>query len=109
MTVPMQIRMMSQESQITFSLHSETRYFYRHLFHIRLTNSLEKDLGQIENIIESQKISKILDWLRKNVHHYGRSLDSEELVKKVSGTTLSPQYFLEYLEKKVDKISNICN
>ena len=84
-------------------------YLLGHLVSAQLTNSLEKDLGQIENIIESQKISKILDWLRKNVHHYGRSLDSEELVKKVSGTTLSPHYFLEYLEKKVDKISNICN
>jgi len=84
-------------------------YLLGHLVSAQLTNSLEKDLGQIENIIESQEISKILDWLRKNVHHYGRSLDSEELVKKVSGTALSPHYFLEYLDKKVDKISNICN
>ena len=80
-------------------------YLLGHLISAQLTNTLEKDLGQIEDIIESQKISIILDWLRKNVHHYGRSLDSEQLVKKVSGSTLSPSYFLEYLDNKVEKLS----
>ena len=66
------------------------------------------DLGTIEDFIESKKISIILDWLRQNVHHYGRSLDSEELVKKVTGTKLSPDYFLDYLDNKVEKLSTIC-
>lgn len=55
------------------------------------------------------EIRKILDWLRKNVHHHGRRLDSEELVKKVSGETLSPNYFLEYLDNKLEKLSKISN
>lgn len=84
-------------------------YLLGHLISAQLTNTLEKDLGKIENIIESQKISIILDWLRKNVHHYGRSVDSEELVKNVTGITLSPNYFLEYLNKKVEKLSAICD
>ena len=84
-------------------------YLLGHLISAQLTKSLEKDLGQIENIIESQKISKILDWLRNNVHHYGRSLDSEELVKKVSGEKLSPNYFLEYLDSKIENVSQIIN
>ena len=82
-------------------------YLLGHLISAQLTKTLEKDLGQIENIIESEKIIIILDWLRKNVHHYGRSLDSEELVKKVSGTKLSPNYFLEYLDNKLEKLSKI--
>ncbi len=82
-------------------------YLLGHLISAQLTKTLEKDLGQIEKIIESQKINTILEWLRKNVHHYGRSLDSEELVKKVSGETLSPNYFLEYLDNKVENLSKI--
>jgi len=82
-------------------------YLLGHLISAQLTKTLEKDLGQIENIIESHKIATILDWLRKNVHHYGRSLDSEELVKKVTGKKLSPNYFLEYLDNKVEKLSTI--
>ena len=78
-----------------------------HLISAQLTKTLEKDLGKIENIIESNEISKILGWLRKHVHHYGRSLDSEELVKKVSGATLSPNYFLEYLDNKLEKLAKI--
>tara|TARA_B100000965_G_scaffold21612_1_gene16262 strand:+ start:75 stop:1604 length:1530 start_codon:yes stop_codon:yes gene_type:complete len=82
-------------------------YLLGHLISAQLTNTLEKDLGNIENIIESQQISTILDWLRRNVHHYGRSLDSEGLVKTVSGTELTPKYFLEYLNNKVEKLSTI--
>ena len=82
-------------------------YLLGHLISAQLTNTLEKDLGNIENIIESQEISRILDWLRRNVHHYGRSLDSEELVNNVSGSKLSPSYFLEYLDNKVEKLSKV--
>ena len=82
-------------------------YLLGHLISAQLTKTLEEDLGKIENIIESKEISKILGWLRKNVHHFGRSLDSEELVKKVSGATLSPNYFLDYLDNKLEKLSKI--
>jgi len=82
-------------------------YLLGHLISSQLTNTLEKDLGKIESIIDAQKISTILDWLRNNVHHYGRSLDSEELVKNVTGSTLSSNYFLEYLDNKIEKLSEI--
>ena len=82
-------------------------YLLGHLISAQLTDTLEKEIGNIENIIESKEISTILEWLRKNVHHYGRSLDSEELVKNVSGLELSPNYFLEYLDNKVKKLSTI--
>jgi len=82
-------------------------YLIGHLISSQLTRTLEEDLGPIEDIIESDRINIILDWLRKNVHHYGRSVDSEELVKKVTGSTLSPNYFIEYLENKVQKLSLI--
>tara|TARA_B100000965_G_scaffold115771_1_gene95546 strand:- start:1550 stop:3094 length:1545 start_codon:yes stop_codon:yes gene_type:complete len=82
-------------------------YLLGHLISAQLTNTLEKDIGNIEDIIETRKISEILDWLRENVHHYGRSLDSEELVKNVSGSELSPNHFLEYLDKKVVKLSTL--
>ena len=83
-------------------------YLIGHLISAQLTHSLERKLGQLENLVESKKFNIILDWLRENVHHYGRSLDSEALVEKVSGTTLTPDYFLEYLENKIEKVSTIC-
>ena len=59
--------------------------------------------------VDDKVIGVILDWLRQNVHHYGRSLDSEELVKKVTGNKLSPNSFLEYLDKKIEKLSISCD
>ena len=82
-------------------------YLLGHLISAQLTKTLENDLGKIEDVIETMGVSKILDWLRENVHHYGRSLDSEELVKRVSGSTLSSNHFLEYLDNKLEKLSEI--
>ena len=82
-------------------------YLLGHLISAQLTKTLENDLGKLENLIESGEISKILVWLRRNVHHHGRSLDSEELVKKISGEKLSPNYFLEYLDNKLEKLIKI--
>ncbi len=82
-------------------------YLIGHLISGQLTHTLEKDLGPIENIIESGQISTILNWMRKNVHHYGRSINAEELVKRVTGSTLSSKFFLEYLENKVEKLALI--
>ena len=82
-------------------------YLLGHLISAQLTKTLENDLGKVENIIETNEISKILCWLRENVHHHGRSLDSEELVKKVTGRTLSANDFLQYLDNKLEKLSKI--
>ncbi len=42
----------------------------------------------------------ILDWLRKNIHQWGRSFTAGELVKNITGENLNPQYFINYLQEK---------
>lgn len=43
---------------------------------------------------------KILSWSRKNIHAYGPLISTSELVETVSGQTLSPQFFIDYLTQK---------
>jgi len=44
------------------------------------------------------------EWLRKNIHQFGRIYTTDELLKKITGETLNPKYFLEYLEQKFQRL-----
>jgi carboxypeptidase Taq len=44
--------------------------------------------------------SNLLEFLRENVHQYGRIYQPLELIEKITGETLNPSYFIEYLRKK---------
>lgn len=46
----------------------------------------------------------IREWLRKNIHQYGRLYTTDELLRKITDESLNPKYFLEYLEEKFAKL-----
>ena len=63
---------------------------------------MEKDIGLIENFIENGEYEKIIIWLKNNIHKYGRSVNSMEIVRNVTGEELTSDYFLTYLETKIN-------
>jgi carboxypeptidase Taq len=48
--------------------------------------------------------TKLLTWLRKKIHHYGRFYTSNELCEQVTGKSLDFRYFLDYATKKYGNI-----
>ena len=44
--------------------------------------------------------SRLLGWLRENIHTQGRRHDTMELVRRVTGAELSPQPLLGYLRER---------
>jgi len=63
-------------------------------------------ISGLQNNIEKGDTSKLLDWLRTNIHQYGRRYTSEELCAKATGKTLDISYFLTYLLEKYRNIYN---
>jgi len=80
-------------------------YLLGHLISAQITNKLEEDLGCIDYLISNQSYKLIIDWLKKNVHRYGRSLNSMELVKDVTKEELTPNYFISYLQRKISLLN----
>ncbi len=87
-------------------------YLLGHLISAQLSEAMTKDLvlngvdsiEPIDHLIASGSEATLLEWLRSHVHCYGRSLNSEQLVEKVSGKKLSSFPFLAYLEEKIDHL-----
>ena len=58
------------------------------------------DLPGLEDDFARGDFSRLLGWLRRNVHERGRRLDTLELVPAVTGAPLSPQPLLRYLRER---------
>ena len=76
-------------------------YLLGHLISAQISNQMERDLGLIDNLIENGEYQKIIFWLKNNIHKYGRSVNSMELVRTVTNEELSPNYFINHLRSKV--------
>ncbi|MEP6676019.1 MAG: carboxypeptidase M32 [Ferruginibacter sp.] len=58
----------------------------------------------LEEDIRSGNNHTLLDWLRRNIHQYGRQFTSAELCKKATGENLNPDHFINYATKKYNTI-----
>jgi len=61
---------------------------------------MEEENGAWSDEVERGRPGVAIDWLRDNVQHWGAMYDPGELVEKVTGTSLTPEPFVQYLTKK---------
>ncbi len=60
-----------------------------------------KDIPGLEAQFAEGNFAALLRWLRENIHQYGRRLTSEELCRRATGSGLSSNAFIRYLENKM--------
>lgn len=48
--------------------------------------------------------SNLLAWLRSNIHQHGRKYEPQELVQRVTGSTIDPAPYMRYLKSKYSQI-----
>lgn len=60
----------------------------------------EKDLGNLQEQFARGEFAPLLEWQRENIHNQGSRYWPRDLLKKVTGEDLNPQYLVEYLNRK---------
>jgi len=70
----------------------------------QIWESMQKELPDVEQQIEKGNFEGLLGWLRKNVHQYGAKYEPQELVQKVTGSKITPEPYIRYLQKKFGAI-----
>jgi carboxypeptidase Taq len=70
-------------------------------------SAAKRELGGLNEQISAGNFEKLLQWLRVNIHQYGRSYRSEELCKRITGHTLDFSTFLDYAKEKYSKVYNV--
>src|SRR5262249_55221504 len=54
-----------------------------------------------DELVRRGDFSRLLAWLRQEIHQHGRSHDPQELVERVTGSRIDPAAYLRYLERKL--------
>ena len=65
------------------------------------------ELSDTPEKIKEGDFSYVKKWLNDNIHQKGRLYSSDDLILKVTGEKLNPDFFIGYLEKKYSKIYNL--
>ncbi|PUZ27398.1 carboxypeptidase Taq [Chitinophaga costaii] len=64
----------------------------------------KRQLPGLDAQIHQGNYTRLLQWLRQEIHEHGRFYTSNELCKKVTGETLAFKYFLSYAQEKYREI-----
>ena len=70
----------------------------------QLWEKINQDIPNLPGQIREGNFAELLVWLRENVHRYGSKFKPQYLVKKIVGTTISPEPYLKYLNDKFGAI-----
>ncbi len=79
-------------------------YALGNLYGAQFYHQMKKELPQLMDAVEAGNLSIIFDWLKQNVHSYGKLYTPGQLIEHVTKEPLNPQYFLDYLREKYLKI-----
>jgi carboxypeptidase Taq len=75
-------------------------YALGNLYGLQFWHKLKADLPNAEDCIARGDFAPIRAWLSDTIYVWGRRLDPPELLRTVTGATLSPEPFLNYIEDK---------
>lgn len=82
-------------------------YTLGNLYASQIYASALKKMPFLSEDFEKGDFSNLLAFLRKNVHQYGKIYRPLDLLKKITGEDLNPDYFVNYLEKKFYSVYGI--
>ena len=79
-------------------------YALGNLISAQLWEKIQSDIPDVEAQIETGKFDELLIWLRANIHRHGAKFEPQVLVKQVTGSGITPEPYLRYLNKKYSEI-----
>lgn len=65
---------------------------------------MKKTIPDLEEQIGRGDFLPMLSWLRENIHMHGAKFETQELIKKVTGSSIDPQPYLDYLNTKFREV-----
>lgn len=68
---------------------------------------MQADTGGVDDELRAGDSSRVLQWLRDNVHSQAYLYPAKELVRKIIGTDLSAQPFLDHIRTKYSEIYSL--
>ena len=78
-------------------------YLLGNIYDGMILEALEKELGNIDNILKNGNIKIITNYLINNIHIYGGAYNSKEVIKRITGKSISATPIINYFKNKYNK------
>jgi carboxypeptidase Taq len=75
-------------------------YALGNLYAAQFFAAATREIGDLAALVRRGEFRPLLDWLRRKIHCHGQRFRAGELVRQVTGSTLSIQPFLDYARAK---------
>lgn len=79
-------------------------YALGNLISAQLWEKINNDIHDLDDQIRKGNFSELLGWLRTNIHQHGQKFDPQVLVEKVTGSKITAEPYVRYLNKKYSEI-----
>lgn len=63
-----------------------------------------KKIMDFEGLLERGEIGVIREYLKENIHQYGKIKTSREILRDVTGEDFDPKYYVKYLKEKYSRL-----
>ena len=67
-------------------------------------DTIEAELGSVDQILAEGRISEITKWLNEKIHQYGSTRTPKEVIENVCGKEVSAKPLVCYFKKKYTEI-----
>ena len=79
-------------------------YSLGNIYAAQFEHTMKKEIPNMYASIEDGNLLPIKEWLNKKIHQYGKSLEPAEILQRVTGEEINPDYLIAYLENKYKEI-----
>lgn len=66
----------------------------------QLHQALQNKFPDIAKRVEQGQLAEVRDWLKANVHRFGRGMTTPQIIKHATGKELSSEAFLKFLQER---------
>lgn len=75
-------------------------YTLGNLYASQFFHTAQQAMPSLTTHIQRGNLAPLRAWLQEQIHQYGKQYTPDELVQRVTGESLNPQYFIDYLWQK---------
>ncbi|WP_199613583.1 carboxypeptidase M32 [Paenibacillus alkalitolerans] len=79
-------------------------YSLGNLYAAQILFTIRKRFPDFYGMISRGEFGAVREWLRENIHQHGMVYSPEELIVRVTGEPLNPDYLVQYFEEKYSDI-----
>ncbi|UVT14923.1 MAG: carboxypeptidase M32 [Nitrospira sp.] len=79
-------------------------YTLGNLYAVQFFDQAKLEMPHLEDEIAAGRLMMLRRWLEQKIHRWGRMFTPEHLAERVTGSTVSPEPFLKYVEQKYGEL-----